>query len=59
MLRKLELFIPDCALLHSHLHLFADQVTLKNGDRLTGTVVKSDGKTLVLHTDAAGDVTCS
>ena len=23
---------------------FADQVTLKNGDRLTGTVVKSDGK---------------
>jgi putative salt-induced outer membrane protein YdiY len=37
--------------------LFADQVTLKNGDRLTGTVVKSDGATLVLHTDAAGDVT--
>ncbi len=36
---------------------FADQITLKNGDRLTGTVVKSDGKTLVLHTDAAGDVT--
>ena len=37
--------------------MFADQITLKNGDRLTGTVVKSDGKTLVLHTDAAGDVT--
>jgi len=37
--------------------LFADQVTLKNGDRFTGTVVKSDGKTLVLHTDAAGDIT--
>ncbi len=36
---------------------FADQITLKNGDRLTGTVVKSDGKTIVLHTDAAGDVT--
>ena len=36
---------------------FGDQVTLKNGDRLTGTVVKSDGKTLVLHTDAVGDVT--
>jgi putative salt-induced outer membrane protein YdiY len=36
---------------------FADRVTLKNGDRLTGTVVKSDGKTLVLHTTAAGDVT--
>jgi hypothetical protein len=37
--------------------VLADQVTLKNGDRLTGTVVKSDGKTLVLHTDAADDVT--
>lgn len=37
--------------------LVADQVKLKNGDRFTGTVVKSDGKTLLLHTDAAGDVT--
>lgn len=37
--------------------LFADQVTLKNGDRLTGTILKSDGKILLLHTDAAGDVT--
>ena len=26
----------------------ADQVTLKNGDRLTGTIVSADGKTLVL-----------
>jgi putative salt-induced outer membrane protein YdiY len=34
----------------------ADQVSLKNGDRLSGTVIKSDGKTLVLHTDYAGDV---
>lgn len=37
--------------------LFADQVTLKNGDRLTGTVLKADGKILIIHTDAAGDVT--
>jgi hypothetical protein len=35
----------------------ADQISLKNGDRLTGIIVKSDGKTLVLHTDYAGDVT--
>jgi len=27
--------------------LLADQITLKNGDRLTGTIVKSDDKTLV------------
>ena len=36
---------------------WADQVALKNGDRMTGTIVKSDGKTLILHTDYAGDVT--
>jgi putative salt-induced outer membrane protein len=35
----------------------ADQVTLKNGDRLTGSIVKSDGKELVIKTDYAGDVT--
>ena len=34
----------------------ADQVSLKNGDRLSGTIVKSDGKNLLLHTDYAGDV---
>jgi putative salt-induced outer membrane protein YdiY len=45
------------ALFFLSLAAFADQVTLKNGDRLTGTVVKSDGKTLVLHTEAVGDVT--
>ena len=37
--------------------LFADQVTLKNGDRLTGTIEKSDGKTLVIKTEFAGEVT--
>jgi putative salt-induced outer membrane protein len=36
--------------------LLADQITLKNGDHLTGRIVKSDGKTLVLHTEFAGDV---
>ncbi len=34
----------------------ADQVTLKNGDRLTGTIIKSDAKTLVIKTEFAGDV---
>lgn len=55
MLRKLEV-LALISLLGLSLTSFADQVTLKNGDRLTGTVVKSDGKTLILHTDAAGDV---
>lgn len=34
----------------------ADEVTLNNGDRLTGTIAQSDGKTLTLHTDFAGDL---
>lgn len=34
----------------------ADQVTLKNGDRLTGSIVKSDAKTLLIKTEFAGDV---
>jgi len=37
--------------------MLADQITLKNGDHLTGKIVKSDAKTLVLHTEFAGDVT--
>ena len=37
--------------------LFADQVVLTNGDRLSGTITKSDGKTLVIKTDLAGEVT--
>ena len=36
---------------------FADQIVLKNGDRLTGSITKSDGKQLVIKTDYAGDVT--
>jgi putative salt-induced outer membrane protein YdiY len=36
---------------------FGDQVVLKNGDRLTGTIVKSDNKSLSIKTDFAGDVT--
>jgi hypothetical protein len=36
---------------------FADQIVMKNGDKLTGSITKSDGKTLVLKTDYAGDLT--
>ena len=41
------------------LPLLADQVTLKNGDRLSGVIVKSDddAKTLLIKTELAGDVT--
>lgn len=33
-----------------------DQIQLKNGDRLTGTIVKSDGKTIVFKSDLVGEV---
>lgn len=33
-----------------------DQITLKNGDRLTGKIVKSDGGKLVVKTDLLGEV---
>ncbi len=34
-----------------------DQITLKNGDRITGAIVKKDGKTLTVKTGAFGTVT--
>ena len=36
--------------------MFADQIVLKNGDRLTGTIEKSDDKTLLIKTEFAGEV---
>ncbi len=56
MLRKVEV-VALIAFFGLSTAVFADQITLKNGDRLSGTIVKSDGKTLVLHTEFAGDVT--
>src|SRR5271157_1772823 len=37
--------------------VFADQITLKNGDRISGTIVTSDAKTLVIKTEYADAVT--
>ena len=37
--------------------LFADQIVFKNGDRLSGTIEKSDDKSLVIKTEFAGEVT--
>jgi len=46
-----------CLLLFSAIPALADQIVLKNGDRITGSITKSDGKELVIKTDYAGDVT--
>ncbi len=37
--------------------VWADQVAMKNGDRLTGTITKSDGKGLTMQSEYAGEVT--
>src|SRR5580658_1722586 len=37
--------------------MLADQVTLKNGDHLSGNIIKYDGKNVVLKSGLAGDVT--
>ncbi len=57
MRRKLVLTMLSLSLLSRSSR--ADQVTLKNGDRLSGAIVKSDddAKTLLIKTDLAGDVT--
>ena len=39
--------------------LFADQVTFRNGDRLTGSIVKSDATTLLIRTTVAGEISVS
>lgn len=38
-------------------NVMADEVVLKNGDRLSGKIVRADGKSLVIRTDFAGEVT--
>jgi hypothetical protein len=39
------------------LALFADQITLKNGDRLTGSITKTDGANLIFKSELAGQIT--
>jgi len=38
-------------------NVHADQVVLKNGDKLSGKIIKADGKSLVIATEFAGEVT--
>jgi putative salt-induced outer membrane protein YdiY len=56
-LRKLAalLFFVSLALVPA----WADQIVMKNGDRVTGSVVKKDGKDLHIKTDQLGDITVS
>ena len=53
---RLSILVGLLALCASIAPLFADQLVLKNGDRLSGTIVKSDEKTLVIKTEFEGEV---
>jgi putative salt-induced outer membrane protein len=44
------------SLLFGALTASADQIVLKNGDRLSGTIEKADGSTLILKSDYLGEV---
>ncbi len=56
MRKHLSFILLTMVILHSILAL-ADQVVLKNGDRLSGDILKSDSKALVIKTEFAGEVT--
>jgi len=53
--RRLFCLVVSAGLLLSA--AWADEVVMKNGDRVTGTIVKQDGKTITVKTDSFGVVT--
>lgn len=55
-MRKIFLLVSFCLAVIAA-PIMADTIKLKNGDRLTGTILKSDEKALVIKTEYAGPVT--
>ena len=55
--RKLSLSAGIIAAVLLTRFAFADQIVLKNGDKLTGTITKSDTKDLIIKTEFSGEVT--
>ncbi len=49
-------FIVPILLLISTVTILADEITLKNGDRLTGKIVDLDGSNITLETEFAGKI---
>lgn len=58
LLRSLQIALP-LLLAFASPSVFGDQVSFKNGDRLTGAIMKSDAKNLLIATAIAGEVTVS
>lgn len=59
MTKFLSFVLTFALLLMSVTNIFADQITLKNGDRLTGKVIKQDDDKITLQTEFAGEITIS
>ena len=57
MARRLTALAFMMASLFTSRLLRADQIVLQNGDRLTGTITKSDSKSMVIKTEFEGEVT--
>ena len=57
-MRSLHIALP-LSLAFASLAALADQVRFKNGDQLTGEILKSDAKNLLISTKVAGQVTVS
>ncbi len=55
-MHKKHIFLIACLIVFSQQSL-ADQITLKNGDRISGNILKSDGKHIVINSEFAGTVT--
>ena len=57
-MKKTTIFVLMCVLLLGNtLNVFADQIVLKNGDRITGKILKKDGDKIVIETESAGTIT--
>ena len=57
-MRSIQIVLP-LVLVFASSAVLADQVAFKNGDRLTGAILKSDAKSLLMATAVGGEVTVS
>lgn len=55
-MKRLSLVISMCFFWASVIPCHADEIILKNGDRISGTIVRKDGESIVIKTTYAGDI---
>lgn len=55
-MKRLIILIITCFLLVSAIPCNSDEIILNNGDRISGTIVRKDGESVVIKTTYAGDI---